>query len=502
MLSLEHVSKTFPGQNALVDVDFAVGNGEIHALVGQNGSGKSTLIKVLAGSHQPDYGATAEMADRRLELGSARASRQAGIRFIHQDLALVDELDAVDNLALGDRYQGRAWLRSGVEGQAARRLLEEFDLDFDVAAPVGRLSPAQRTMLAITRAMRDGVEACRLLVLDEPTASLPAAEVAHLYALLRRVRDRGSSVLYVTHRLEEVFDLADQVTVLRDGRRIVTRPVAGMSEEDLVALIVGRRVGSLYPQIPAPRAKVVLRVKDLVGATVRGVTLELRAGEILGIAGLLGSGREELPYLLFGAKPWTSGCLEFNGRTYRRMTPAEAIRAGMGFVPAERKREAALVPLTVRENVTLPRLTSRAVSKWLNKRRERLDVLPWVERVQITPPDPERTMGLLSGGNQQKAILARWLRCAPAVLIVSEPTQGVDVGAKAAIYTILAELASLGAAVIVSSSDTSELAAIAGRVLVMGNGEAISELAPTEVTPHRLDELLLRVKTSRKEAAL
>jgi ribose transport system ATP-binding protein len=491
VLSVAHVSKTFPGQRALIDVDLEVTAGEIHALVGQNGSGKSTLIKILCGFHQPDSGWLASAGGDPMELGSAKAATEAGLRFIHQELALVRQLDAVDNLALGGAYKGRWWLGDKAERTAAREALAQLELDIDVTVPVQELPAAQRTMLAIARAMGAGPGVASLLVLDEPTASLPTDDVRHLFNLLRRLRSSGGSVLYISHRLDEIFELADRVTVLRDGRRVATRPVTGLDHADLVELIVGRPLDKFYPDVPVPGSDVALRVQELSGDGVDSMSFEVRAGEIVGVAGLLGSGRDELPYLLFGAHPRSAGQIAIGGTRVSDLRPHTAMAAGMAFVPPDRKHEGILPLLTVRENITLPAVVGRGPARWLSDRREGAEVRHWLGKVNLVPADPERPAGLLSGGNQQKAVLARWLRRPAKVFVVAEPTQGVDVGAKVSIYEILAEQAGAGTAVLISSSDTEELAAICDRVLVMTDGRLTHEVSGEQLTVRELDYLLM-----------
>lgn len=497
VLSIHGLSKTFPGQRALIDVDLEVRPGEVHALVGQNGSGKSTLIKVLAGFHQPDHGGTATASGKTIQLGNAQSARDAGIRFIHQELALVGELNAVDNLALGGAYRGSLWLGDRHERVAARKLLNELELDMDLTSPVARLPAAQRTMLAIARAMRSGVGTARLLVLDEPTASLPTDDVRHLFALLRRLCASGGSVLYVSHRLDEVFELADRVTVLRDGSRVTTRSLTGLDHASLIELILGRPLDKVYPEVPTPRSEVALRVSHLSGEQVRDVSFELRAGEIVGVAGLVGSGREELPYLLFGARRIRGGLVEVAGAAVRNLRPDRAMAAGIAFVPADRKVEGIIPLLTTRENITLPAIVGEGPLQWMSPRHEGAEVSRWISEVGLVPSDPERATGLLSGGNQQKAVLARWCRRQQRVFVVAEPTQGVDVGAKAAIYSILAKQAADGTAVLVTSSDTEELASICDRVLVMRDGEIVTEVAGEHLTVRELDYLLMTQREPR-----
>lgn len=480
VLRMENVSKSFPDSLALDGVGLELHPGEVRALLGENGSGKSTLIKILAGFHQPDFGAQAWADGEPLRLGSAAHARAAGVRFIHQDLGLVRDLDVVDNLALGERYVGRRWLSHRREADEARRLLAQYGVELDVHAPLWSLSPAEQTIVAVVRALRDGLERF-VLVLDEPTGSLAASEVARLFDVIRAIRDRGGSLLYVTHRLQEVFEIADQVTVLRDGRVVADRPVAGLGEEQLVELLVGGAVEEVFPGPPPAGGEPAMDAEGISGAGVDDVSLTVGRGEILGIAGIIGSGREELLRLLFGAQRWTSGRLRVGPREFSSISVPQAIDAGLAYA-ASRGNGGMTRDLSIRENVTLPKIPVTHRGWWLSTRREAEDVRGWLDRLDVRPPAPERPLASLSGGNQQRVVLARWLRCRPQVLMLEGPTLGVDIGAKAEIYRALVDAAREGTAVVVSSSDAEELAAICDRVIVMRDGRISTELRGAQLT--------------------
>ena len=475
-LVVEGLSKTFPGQRALDRASLAVGGGEVHALLGQNGSGKSTLIKILAGYHQPDPGAAGMYDGQPFALGDGAAAHAAGIRFIHQDLALIPELSVTDNLALGGRYTSRGWLDDRREAAAAQKLLDEWGVKVNAMAPVRALGQADRTMVAIVRAVRDGVQSSGMLVLDEPSAALPAHEVEYVFTLVRQLRDRGTSILYVTHRLSEVFQLADTVTVLRDGRVTGSRAVAGMNHDDLVTMIIGRALSNVYPEIPEPSDNPVLTAEDVSGASVHTLSLELREREIVGIAGLTGSGREVVADLLFGTRPRDRGIVRVGSTELKAESPGASIKNGLALLPADRKGVGSLPELTVRENVTLPAVESGRCH-WLSLRAERRDVGGWLNRLGVMPDNPERPLATLSGGNQQRALIARWLRCKAKVFLMDEPTQGVDIEAKVEIYRAIRDAAEAGASVLVASTDNDELAAICDRVIVMRDGEAAVSLS-------------------------
>ena len=495
-LVVEGLSKTFPGQQALNGASLTVLAGEVHALLGQNGSGKSTLIKILAGYHQPDPGSTATNDGQPFELGNASAAHAAGIRFIHQDLALIPDMSVTDNLALGGGYQSRGWLSDRKEVTAAQALLDEWRVKVDAKAPLRTLGQADRTMVAIVRAVRDGVQGSGMLVLDEPTASLPSHEVEYVFDLVRQLRDRGTSILYVTHRLSEVFQLADTVTVLRDGRVTGSREVAGMDHDGLVAMIVGRALGNIYPEIPQPLDNAVLTAEGLRGASVETLSLQLREREIVGIAGLTGSGREAVTDLLFGMRSRESGTVRIAGKTVRTDSPKDSIANGLALLPADRKGVGSIPELTVRENVTLPAIRTKG-AYWLSTRAERGDVSGWLNRLGVVPGDPERPLATLSGGNQQRALITRWLRCDAKVFLMDEPTQGVDIQAKVAIYGAIRDAANDGASVLVASTDNDELAAVCDRVIVMREGKAAITLTGPDLTSEAILEHSIERATTK-----
>jgi len=492
VLTLQGVSKTFQGQPALRDVDLDVRPGEIHCLLGHNGSGKSTLIKILAGYHSPDAGARAWADGAALDLGSSRAAATAGIHFIHQDLGLVEELNAADNLALGGRYAGRHWLSVRGEARAAAAALQEYGVELDPSAPLSEASAAQKSMLAIVRALTRGTVDTKVLVLDEPTASMPDQQVQQLFALLRQLRSRRVAVVYVTHRLSEVFAIGDRATVLRNGALVATVPVPEVDQDTLVQMIVGRPVEQFYPEAPEPRSEVVLSARGIANDTVLGVDLDVHAGEIVGVTGLTGSGYDELLGLVFGARRRVKGRVTVQGRD-TQATPHHAIAAGLAYAPADRKSLGTIAEWTVRENITLPRLDPRRATRWLGRRQENRSAAEWVRKLDVLPADPERPVGKLSGGNQQKVVLARWLRLAPKVLMLDEPTSGVDTGAKQSIYEALTQLAGGGTGVVLASSDAEELSAICDRVVVMRNGSVAAELHRGELDVDRLVSETVRI---------
>ncbi|NLT07229.1 MAG: sugar ABC transporter ATP-binding protein [Solirubrobacterales bacterium] len=497
VLEIHGLSKTFPGQKALDAVDFDLRPGEVHALIGQNGSGKSTLIKVLAGYHQPDPGATATVAGEPFTLGSAASAFAAGLRFVHQDLGLVPALGALDNLALGRGYSKGAtgtisWRE---EAERGRRTLRQLGYDFNLKTPVSRLSASERTGIAIARALEDWSDTVKVLVLDEPTASLPAAEAERLFEVVRNVRDSGVAVIYVSHRFAEVLDLSDRITVLRDGVRVATTAASELDEGGLIELTIGRALKALEAAHEIPHqtraGDPVLAVRGLSGRVVDGLDIDVHAGEIVGVAGVTGSGREEIADLVFGAAP-RGGEVIVHGEPVPAERPDACVRREMALVPSERLSKAALRDMTLRENVTIGRIAPFYNLIGLSKRAERAAADEWLDKLDVVPRDSEARLITLSGGNQQKVMMARALRLEPRVLVLDEPTQGVDVGAKASIHEIVEEAAQGGAGVLVMSTESEELIGLCDRIVVLINGKALREFRPSELTADELTELTMR----------
>ncbi|MEX0848030.1 MAG: sugar ABC transporter ATP-binding protein [Ilumatobacteraceae bacterium] len=502
VLHIESLSKTYPGQVALDAAHLEVRPGEVHALVGQNGSGKSTLIKLLGGYVQADHDSVVHFDGRRVDLWSLPHADRQHIRIVHQDLGLVPTLSAIENLGLGRGYitgvGGR--IRWRAEAERTQELLLRFGLAPDVRQPVGALSAAEQAAIAIVRALQDWEEnTAGLLVLDEPTASLNRREVEALFREVRRVAAMGAGVLFVSHMLDEVLDLADRVTVLRDGKVVA----AGVStdhldQKRLVDLIVGRPVGELYPAVMAPASGTpVLEVESVFGITLRGVSFKIHHGEVVGVAGLVGSGREEIANSIAGMSPRFAGKVLVD-KTKVFATPRDSLRAGVALVPADRKGVGLDPEDRLAEHIVLPRLGQFQTRTHLRQRALRADAAEWVEQLDVQPPLLDRRLGKFSGGNQQKAVLARWLRTEPRVLLLDEPTQGVDVGAKAAIYQQIAEAAREGMAVLIASSDAEELVHLCDRVLVLRAGMVSAELAGANLTEERLVAETLGATSDRK----
>ena len=496
VLSIRHLNKTFPGVHALIDVDFDVEPGEVHALVGQNGSGKSTLIKVLAGFHAPDSGFEAEVLGEAYALGDSKAAHDVGLRFVHQDLGLVPVLDSIDNLALGAGYvtgsSGRILWRQ--QAAAARRAVAAIGYDVDVRKPVDRLAPIERTAVAIARALRDvNDRAVALLVLDEPTATMPQPEVDRLFEIVNELRRRGIAVLYVSHHLEEIFTIGDRVTVLRDGRNVGTRAVAGLEERELVELMTGGFVDATVTSHQVVSDDPVLQARGLSGRRLRDVDLTVHRGEIVGVAGITGSGREELCSMLFGGRP-RSGTVTVDGRPVAAMAPHEAVSAGVGFVPADRHRDGLIMQFNVRENLTLSGLGRFWKRLRLDQRDERRQCVASIGRLDVKTPSTETVVESLSGGNQQKIVLGKWLQTAPKLLLLDEPTQGVDIASKAELHDLIDRAAAAGSAVLVCSSDEVELERLCDRVVIARAGQFTNELRRPNISAGRLAQESLGIE--------
>ena len=488
VLHISGLSKTFGATRALIDASLDIKPGEIHALVGQNGSGKSTLIKTLAGYHTPDPGSVADIDGAPFDLGHAVPD---GLRFVHQDLGLVLELNAMDNLALHGGFARGAMgrVRWSEQEKETHRVLARFGVDLDIHRPLSAATPVERTVVAIAAALQGWQGGRGVLVLDEPTAVLPHDEVERLFAMVREVRGAGTSVLYVSHRLGEIFELADRVTVLRGGRVIATQPVSDTDAAGLASLMVGEEVDPDYraPVAARPDAPVVLEARDVHGRWLRGVDLDVHRGEILGIAGLAGAGVMELPYALAGcAHHPVSGLIRLPERSSEWTDVADARDLDIPLVPADRGREGIVAEFAVSENLSLSVLGRLGRRGRLDKRAENELVERWTERLGVVAAGPEAPISTLSGGNQQKVVVARCLVRDPALLVLCEPTAGVDIGTRVAIYDLIAELSRAGLTVVLSSSDAGDVLAMCTRVVVLRDGHIAAELGGDGLTEHAL----------------
>jgi len=498
VLRAEHLSKRFGGTLALNDVGIEIAAGEVHGLLGHNGSGKSTLIKILAGYHAPEPGGMLEVAGRPVRLPlPAGKFRALGMAFVHQDPGLIGALSVVENLRIGALALGRLAPISWREETAhVGALLAEFGIDCDPLARVETLEPWQRPLLGIIRAvdemralMRGEERRQGLLVLDEPTASLGGANVEQLFEVIRRVKTQGIGVLFVSHDLDEVLAITDRITVLRDGRVAGEGRTEKLTRDDLVEMIIGRRIAARGASSARADTREPAAVIDgLRGVAVRGASLAVGRGEILGLTGLAGSGFSELGAMLIGAVQARAGRLRVGERTLdlATITPVAAIAAGITYVPSERLREGCFAELTLTENITIPVLARFFQGGVLRHRTMAAYARELCVRFDVRPPDPRLAYQALSGGNQQKVLLAKWLQLRPKLLILQEPTQGVDVGAREQIFSLIRACAAEGTGVLCLSGDHEQLAALCGRVLVFLQGRIAAELGDEEVTKERI----------------
>ncbi len=497
VLEAREISKRFPGVVALERVSLDVFPGEILAVVGENGAGKSTLMKILSGALQPDEGAIF-LDGRPVRFVNPRQALAHGIGIIYQELSVIDALSVGENVFLG-RLPERAGMPGTVDWprlwRASAEVLQRVGAPFDPRTPVRELSVAQKQLVEIARALSQDV---RVLILDEPTSSLSLQETERLFEILRGLRAQGVAIIYISHRLEEVFALADRVTVLRDGRVVGTLPISEATREGLIRMMVGRDLSAYYREVRSSPGAARLEVRNLARSGVlHGVSLTVRAGEIVGLAGLVGSGRTELARCLFGVDPVDAGEILIDGNPVTINNPQDAVRHGIVLVPEDRKLQGLVLILSVRENIALPVLHRLARFGFPSHRRERELAQSFVERLRIRTPSLEQRVLNLSGGNQQKVVLARALATQPKVLILDEPTRGIDVGAKAEVHALIAELAEAGMAILLISSELPEVLSMSHRVLVMSGGRIVAEFPREEAT----EERVLAAATGHSRAA-
>ena len=488
LLSLRAITKRYPGVVALDGVDLEVQGGSVHALLGENGAGKSTLLKVLAGATAPDAG-TIGFGGVDVRFERPRDALQLGITVIYQEFALVPELSAAANILLGMEPGHHGVIDRALERARATDALAQLGAGFDASTPLKLLTVAEKQLVELARAL---VRDAKLIALDEPTAALSHRETARLFERVRALKERGLGIVFVTHRLEEVRQIADRVTVLRDGRRIWTGGIRDVSDAEIIRHMVGRDVEMERVEGRAAPGDVVLEVRGLTREpSFRDVSLSVRAGEIVALAGLVGAGRTEVARCLAGADRWEAGTVTVSGRPLRPRSPREAIARGVVYLPEERKTQGLVLGMRVRENATLAVLKRLSRLGVVRHGLERERAQRQVDELELRPPDIEREVQTLSGGNQQKVVMAKWLLADAAVLIVDEPTRGVDVGAKSEIHRRLRALADGGKALLVVSSELPEVLALADRILVMSEGVLRGELDARTASAERILALAL-----------
>ncbi len=484
-LRMQGISKAFPGVQALKSVDFSVTHGEIHALVGENGAGKSTLMKILTGALLEDDGQIS-LGDQPVQINNPGDAQQLGISMIHQELSLIPYLTVGQNIFLGREPRARigafiAWPELYSQAQI---LLDQLNVNVDSRASVQDLSIAQRQMVEVAKALSFNAD---LIAMDEPTSSLTDRETEILFQVMRSFKERGISIIFISHRLEEVFEIADRITVLRDGETIGTAPAADLDVDQVVRMMVGRELGELYPKDESKQRGVVLQATDLEdGRELRRVSVSLKGGEILGIAGLAGAGRTALVETLFGVRAATKGQIRIGGKQVHIQHPGQAIRIGMGFVPEDRKLQGLFLNMAVRENVVISALPEVSRFSFVNYSKADKLAKEFVGKLNIRTPSIKQLIRNLSGGNQQKVIIARWLTLKPHILILDEPTRGIDVATKAEIHALMNQLAKEGVAVMMVSSDLPEVLGVSDRILVMRAGRIVAEFSREEATQDKI----------------
>ncbi|WP_230983031.1 sugar ABC transporter ATP-binding protein [Inquilinus limosus] len=477
ILEMHGISKTFPGVKALTRVDLTVYPGEIHALMGENGAGKSTLMKVLSGAYQADAGGTIRLDGRDVTINGPLAAKQLGIAVIYQELSLSPNLTVAENIYLGREPKSGPFVDRGAMMAGCEDVLKRLGATFRPTTLVGTLSIAERQLVEIARAIH---AQARILVMDEPTTALSARETDRLFELIRRLKAEGLAIIYISHRMSEIYELSDRVSVLRDGSYVGTLDRDGLSAEALVKMMVGRDISGFYKKdhdAHESAGRVIFAVRDIAdGHRVRGCSFELHAGEVLGIAGLVGSGRTELARLIFGAEPKTSGEVSLDGKPLQIHGPGDAIAAGIAYLTEDRKGQGLFLDMSVQDNINLVVCgTDAGPGGILDRGRAKVRARDAIAALKIRVANPEVTVGALSGGNQQKVLLSRLLETKPRILILDEPTRGVDIGAKSEIYRIIDGLAKAGIGVIVISSELPEVIGIADRALVMREGRIEGE---------------------------
>lgn len=506
LLKMSGMSKSFPGVKALQSVDLEIYEGECLALMGENGAGKSTLMKVLSGVYAPDEG-TIEINGRPVTFTNPHQAQQLGVSIIYQEFNLFPNMTVEENVFVGREPSAKGFVQWSSLRQATLQLLQQLGVQLDPSTTVRELSVAQQQMVEIAKALSYNA---RIVVMDEPTSALTDTEVSALFEIIRGLKQAGLGIIFISHRIEEVLKICDRVTVLRDGQNAGELSRAEASPERIVQLMVGRHLADLFQKEGAVTAgKPMLEVRglsrtgtkrDATAIVLNDVSFTVHAGEIVGLAGLVGSGRTELARAIFGADPFLSGQILVDGSSVTIKNPADAIRRGIGLVPEDRKQQALVLQLAVRENIILAKLNDLTRAGFVRREQERSLVQQFIDTLQIRTPSMEQKVVNLSGGNQQKVVLAKWLALEPKILLVDEPTRGVDVGAKAEVHHLLNRLAQRGVAILMISSELPEIIGMSDRVLVMRQGTIAGELTREEATQERIMAMATGISTDQSAA--
>jgi len=485
VLSLSNITKQYPGVLALDKVSLDFVEGEVHALLGENGAGKSTLIKVVAGAIEPD-GGVIHIGGQAFSKMTPHLARSLGVEVIYQEFNLVPSLSVAENIFLGDKTGRGILIDQKVMVQRAREVFKQFAIDIDPYALVRDLPSAQQQIVEIAKAVSKNV---RILIMDEPTAPLTVSEVDSMFEIVRQLKARGVTILYISHRLEEIFRIADKVSVLRDGRYIATRATAATNRKDLISLMVGRELKESYPARTVAPREVALEVRHLSGNGDEDISFSVRKGEILGLSGLVGAGRTELARVIFGAEPAESGEILLEGKPVQIRSPQDAIALGIGLIPEDRKHQGVFLDMDIKWNISFTQVRQLSRYAVVDGRREVTLAEKFRDLLRIKTPSLEQQVKNLSGGNQQKVVLAKSLAAQSKVLIFDEPTRGIDVGAKQEIYNLMCALADDGLAIIMISSDMEELLGMSDRILVLCEGRIAGEVPRTEFSQNYILDL-------------
>lgn len=502
LLQLNNINKYFPGVHALKDAQFSVRRGEVHALLGENGAGKSTMIKIISGVHKPDTGEVL-IDGQPMNFNNPREAQNAGVATIYQELGLYPELSVAENIFMGHAPMKDWGLFQTVDWRTmehrAEELLAELNIyNLDVGAKVGTLNVGNRQRVEIAKALSLDAQ---ILIMDEPTAALTESDVEQLFSIVRLLRERGVSIIYISHRLNEVFELADRVTVLRDGQYIGTQDVSDTTESDLISMMVGRTIDNLFPKQESKIGDVVLEVCDLnYPPLTNNISFKVHAGEIVGLAGLVGSGRSETAQVIFGVRPAESGEIYVNGERVHIHHPSDAVKYGIGYVPEDRGHQGLVKEMTIRENTSMAVLDLVSENTFINQNKERSLADQAIEQLSIRATGSEQIVNKLSGGNQQKVVVSKWLASNPKLLIMDEPTRGVDVGAKSEIHRLMSQLvAEKGLAILMISSELPEVLGMSDRILVMREGHIAGEFTREEATQEAIARAMMSETTHQKD---
>ncbi len=491
VLTLSKVNKAFPGVKALTDVDFELRKGEVHSLVGENGAGKSTLMKIISGAYKKDSGVI-KIDNKQVEISSPKAAEKLGISIIYQELNLINRMSVAENVFLGRpprKYGVVQWKKMYDD---ARELFESFDVKMDVTKLTRQLSIAQQQIVEIFKAVSINA---KVVIMDEPTSSLTETETEILFRIIRSLKKKGISVIFITHRLDEVFEVSDRVTVLRDGNYIGTKDITDITKSEMIKMMIGRELKKQFPERNVELGEEYFRVENLSnGRKIKDVSFSVRKGEVLGFAGLVGAGRTDTMRLIFGADKKTKGKIYIEGEEVRIQSPIQSIDKGIGFVTENRKEEGLFLPLSVSKNVVAAAIDKIKSFKILNYKKERQLAEKYIDDLRINTPSVNQKVVFLSGGNQQKVVVSKWLLPDSDIMILDEPTRGIDVGAKREIYQIINDLAAQGKAIVVVSSEMEEIMGISDRIIVMHEGRIFGEVDKEEFSQQRITEYAVGAK--------